>query len=147
LPFCRFALKAKKPQSPDYPGELKTLGDHLRKKRLDLKLLQRDIAQRLGVDETTIYNWEKNRSTPSLRFIPKIINFLGYVPFKCQESPIDKLRFYKLINGLSYRRLGKLMDRDPEQLADWLSGRVRPCKRNMESIIRFLAKVFRAATY
>jgi transcriptional regulator with XRE-family HTH domain len=147
LPFCHFALKAKKPQSPDYPRELKTLGDHLRKKRLDLKLLQRDVAKRLGANETTIYNWEKNRSNPSLQFIPKIIRFLGYFPLKCHEDTIGRLRFYKLVNGFSYKRLGKLMGKHPEQLADWLSGRVRPCKRNMESIINFLAEVYRATVF
>jgi transcriptional regulator with XRE-family HTH domain len=147
LPFCRFALKAKRPQSHDYPEELKTLGDHLRKKRLDLKLFQRDVAQRLGVNETTIYNWEKNRSTPSLRFMPRIIKFLGYFPLKCQGDPIERLKFYKLVNSLSYKRLGKLMGRDPGQLADWLSRRVGPCKRNMERIVKFLAEVYRDTTY
>jgi transcriptional regulator with XRE-family HTH domain len=119
----------------------------LRKKRLDLKLLQRDVAKRLGANETTIYNWEKNRSNPSLQFIPKIIRFLGYFPLKCHEDTIGRLRFYKLVNGFSYKRLGKLMGKHPEQLADWLSGRVRPCKRNMESIINFLAEVYRATVF
>ncbi len=147
LPFCRFTLKANKPQSSDYPEELKTLGDHLRKKRLDLKLLQRDIAQRLGVDETTVYNWEKNHSKPSLRYIPKIIKFLGHFPLKCKGGPVEKLKFYRFINGLSCKRLGKIMGRDPERLADWLNGRVRPCKRNMGRIVEFLAEASRPTAY
>jgi DNA-binding XRE family transcriptional regulator len=80
LPFCRFALKAKKPQSPDYPNKLKTLGDHLRKKRLDLKLLQHEVAEKLNVHETSVYNWENNRYDPSSRLLPEIIRFLGYIP-------------------------------------------------------------------
>ncbi|MDP2754844.1 MAG: helix-turn-helix transcriptional regulator, partial [Nitrospirota bacterium] len=64
----------------------------------------------------------------------------GYVPFECPEEPVGKLRHFKLVNGLSYERLGKMMDRDPEQLTDWLSGRVKPTKRNIQNIADFLAK-------
>ncbi|MEE9591656.1 MAG: helix-turn-helix transcriptional regulator [Thermodesulfobacteriota bacterium] len=92
----------------------------MRKKRLDLKLLQRDVAERLGVDETTVYNWEKNRSNPSLRFIPKIIKFPGHFPLKCKGGPTDKLKFYRLINGLSCKRLSKIMGR--EAPSNWQTG-------------------------
>jgi hypothetical protein len=54
--YTTFNNKAKRPQPHNYTRELKTLGDHLRKKRLDLKLLQREAAERLGVNETTTYN-------------------------------------------------------------------------------------------
>ena len=37
LPFCHFSLKSKKPSSSQYPRVLLTIGDHLLKKRLDLK--------------------------------------------------------------------------------------------------------------
>jgi len=50
--------------------------------------------------------------------MPKIIEFLGYVSFECPEDPIGRLEYYKLVQGLSYERLGALMDRDPEQLTD-----------------------------
>jgi len=53
-----------------------------------------------------------------LRHMPKIIEFLGYVPFECPEDMIGRLRYFDLVNGLSYERLGELMGRDPEQLTD-----------------------------
>ncbi len=62
--------------------------------------------------------------------MPNIIKFLGYVPFECPEDVIGKLRYYKRVNGLSYERLGELMNRDPEQLTDWLRERILPCKKN-----------------
>jgi DNA-binding XRE family transcriptional regulator len=80
LPCCHITLKAQKPLQCAYPQTLKTLGDHLRKRRLDLKLLQKVVAQKIGVGETSIYNWENNLTKPALRFIPKIVEFLGYVP-------------------------------------------------------------------
>ena len=76
LPFCHLTLKAKKPVSRAYPQSLNTISDHLIKKRLDLNLLQQDVAAKLGVDGATIYNWESNRSSPRLSFVRKIIEFL-----------------------------------------------------------------------
>jgi len=73
-------LSAKKPKSEAYPAVLRTYGDHIRAKRLDLGLLQMHVAEEIGVDECSIYNWESNRVAPSLRLIPRIIEFLGYVP-------------------------------------------------------------------
>lgn len=42
-----------------------------------MKLLQKDLARLIGVDETTVYNWERGYSRPPLRFMPKILGFLG----------------------------------------------------------------------
>jgi hypothetical protein len=50
------------------------------------------------------------------------------------------VRYFKQVNGLSYDRLSKLMGRDPEQMTDWLSGRVKPCKKNIKRIAYFLAE-------
>ncbi|MFZ6017889.1 MAG: hypothetical protein ACOYU0_09910 [Nitrospirota bacterium] len=61
--------------------------------------------------------------------MPKIIEVLGCMPFECPESPLGKLRYFKRVNGLSYEKLGKVMGRDPEQLMDWVSGRVKPCEK------------------
>src|SRR5215467_7944704 len=64
LPFCHVALKTEKPKSAKYPKNLKTLGDHIRKKRLELGLLQKEVASRMGVDAESIYRWETNRASP-----------------------------------------------------------------------------------
>jgi len=90
LPFCKVTLKGQKPVSAAYPKTLKTLGDHLRKRRLDLKLLQKELAQKLDISETSIYNWENNRASPSLYLIPKIMKFLGYIPDDISPRPREK---------------------------------------------------------
>lgn len=66
------------------------IGDHIRKKRLDLGLTQIEVAEIIGVKESTVWNWEHG-TEPELRHIPKIIEFLGYVPFECPEDTIGKL--------------------------------------------------------
>ena len=45
-----------------------------------MELLQEEVADNLGVDQTTIHNWEANRTSSRLAFIIVIISFLSYVP-------------------------------------------------------------------
>ena len=58
------------------------------------------MAKIIGVTESTVWNWEHG-TEPELRNMPKIIEFLGYVPFECLYDPIEKLRYFKQVNGLS----------------------------------------------
>ncbi|MEX1138897.1 MAG: helix-turn-helix transcriptional regulator [Bacteroidota bacterium] len=73
-------LTAVRPKSAKFPKSLVTIGDHVRAKRLELKLLQKVVARLVGVDETTVYNWERAYTKPPLRYMPKILEFLGYDP-------------------------------------------------------------------
>lgn len=63
----------------------------MRKRRLDLGLLQREVAARLGVTESTVTNWELNRTSPKIRFLPGIIALLGYDPRPAGVTLADQL--------------------------------------------------------
>lgn len=115
-----------------------TLGDHLRRRRIELGLQQKDVAVQIGVTASSIWNWEHG-SPIRLRSVAKVVEFLGYNPIPCPEDLIGRLAWYKQVNGLSLNRLGTEMGRDPEQLADWLTKRYNPCHRNREEIEQFLA--------
>jgi transcriptional regulator with XRE-family HTH domain len=55
--------------SAQYPKELNALGDYLRKRRLDLGLLQRDVAERIAVDDGTLTEYVYSESSrPAARF-------------------------------------------------------------------------------
>jgi predicted transcriptional regulator len=58
------------------------LGEHLRKKRVDLSLSMTQLSQflRLGVSDSTIEKWEKNISRPSEPYRSQIVQFLGFAP-------------------------------------------------------------------
>src|SRR5712691_9206342 len=56
-----------------YPRTLRTLGEHLRTRRLELGLLHCEVADRLGVDRSTVTNRELNRTSPALRFLPRVL--------------------------------------------------------------------------
>ena len=77
LPFCQIRLKAEKPLPRAYPRELMSLADHLRKRRLDLGLRQKDVAEQLGMDETTVNNWERHRTRPAPPYLSTILQFLN----------------------------------------------------------------------
>jgi transcriptional regulator with XRE-family HTH domain len=98
---------------------------------------QVEIAAEIGVPESTVWNWE-HVTEPELIHIPACLTFIGYVPWELPEEPVSRLAHFKKVKGLSFERLGKLMSRDPEQLADWISGRNMPIERNQRMIAEFL---------
>jgi len=122
------------PVIPNFPSQSANTS---RKKRMDLGLLQREVAEIIGVTESTVWNWEHS-TEPELQYNPSIIKFLGYIPFDCPDDTVGRLAWYKRAMGMNLDILGEAMGRDPEQLSDWLSGRHHPSKHNREIIERFL---------
>ena len=113
LPFCHLTLKAPKPLPSNYPLQTKSLGDHIKRRRLDLKILQKEAAKKIGVDETTIWLWENNCVEPSISYIPKIIEFLGYTPFDTKYNSLgEKIITFRRIHGLSQKKLALLIGID-----------------------------------
>ena len=52
-----------------YPNNPKTLGEQIRKRRLDLELTAKQVAEQLGVHYQTIINWEKRDIIPKDKHI------------------------------------------------------------------------------
>lgn len=96
------------------------------------------MATKLGVDETTIINWETERTQPTIRQLPKFIAFLGYVPFECPPDLLGRLRYYKQVNGLSCEALAQELAMDESMVTGWLAGQHRPSARSVERIEAFL---------
>ena len=93
------------------------LGDHLRQRRLDLGLLQRDVAEKLQVNQMTVCHWETNRTSPQLRFIPSIVAFLGYSPYHPQSDSLGKrICTRRQVLGISQKKLAVLLGIDPSTL-------------------------------
>jgi predicted transcriptional regulator len=65
-----------------YPATPKTLGEHLRKKRVDMQLSMTQLANLLGlgISDTAIEKWEKNQNRPTEEHRKRIIEFLGFNP-------------------------------------------------------------------
>ena len=129
VPFCHVSLKTQKPKSPKYPKNLTSIGDHIRRKRLDLGLRQKDVAVHIWVSEASIYNWERNRTTPQIHQLPGVIRFLGYNPFPPAGSFPDKLTALRRKLGLSQKLMAERLGIDPGTLRNWESGRWHPSKK------------------
>ena len=117
--FLPCHLVGQKPLPKAYPRALCTIGDHLRRRRLDLGLLQRQAADRLGVDEATVTNWELKRTKPALRFLPGTVRFLGYAPWAAGASLGERLLAYRRERGLPQTALARLLGVDPSTLGRW----------------------------
>ncbi len=88
LPFCKRTLNFQKPLPERelqlfrvIPTELKSLGDHLRKRRIELRLKHREVAHLVGVNIGTYAHWEGGKFRPAKHLWLRIVQFLGYEPF------------------------------------------------------------------
>lgn len=102
------------------------IGTHIRKRRLDLKLFQKDVAALFGVSEDIVAYWEKGRSKPSTRYLPVIIDFLGYTPFSIEAQNFgERIRLCRLTSGLTNAQMGKIMEVHGSTIISWESGEDR----------------------
>jgi site-specific DNA recombinase len=124
LPPGRKSLKTLKPVH--YEREPKTLGQHLKKRRLELGLRQRDVQERFKLDHETLATWEKDRCQPSMRHWPGIINFLGFDPTPEPKTVGEHLRAYRRRHGISRKALAAELEVDEATLWRWEEGRRMP---------------------
>jgi len=70
----------------------------------------------------SVYLWEANRVAPTLPFLPKIIEFLGYCPFDPAWSSGERLTWIRRYFGLSQEAMARRLRVDPGTLARWERG-------------------------
>jgi transcriptional regulator with XRE-family HTH domain len=127
LPCLRYRRTNAKPYPASYPNNPSSIGEHIRKKRMDLGLLQADIAKQLRVSDETINNWENGHRVPQINFYPRIFLFLGYNPVVLDENTIaGKIFAYRCRFGLSYRSFGKQLGVDASTVRGWEHGKCQP---------------------
>jgi transcriptional regulator with XRE-family HTH domain len=132
LPFHHLTIIASRPQKPGYPKTLVTIGDHIRKRRLDLNLFQREAATRIGVDPTTLFNWEKHGVKPEVCYLERVITFLGYNPFPEPKGLPARLRWARSSRGMTREACARMLGIDPSTLAGWETGRRKPAGRYLD---------------
>ncbi|PKN52828.1 MAG: transcriptional regulator [Deltaproteobacteria bacterium HGW-Deltaproteobacteria-13] len=108
----------------------------MRKNRLDKKLLQREVGRQFGVEKDTITNWEINRTFPSLSHIPKIIKFIGYIPW---EVSAQNIKLCRKTMGISQKSLAKQIGVDPSTLSRWEKGIKAPSKEKLKMLSKCFA--------
>lgn len=130
-----FTLKAFKAPKSRGIEECVTLGDHLRKTRIDRNESQPCVAQKLGLTRTdSLTNWELNHFQPQARFNPKIIEYLGYTPLYdlAGTSLSKKIQQHLFVNGCSRKELAEKIGIDSGMLSRLIAENklpTRPCKK------------------
>lgn len=62
------------------------MGDRLKKRRYELGLRQKDLAASLKVNDRTICNWENDQTVPAVRYLSRIVEFLGSAPAEGKQN-------------------------------------------------------------
>jgi transcriptional regulator with XRE-family HTH domain len=101
-------------------------------------MLQREVAEQIGVDKTSVFNWEANASSPEVRYMPAIIGFLGYNPLPASERWADRLVQGRTAMGLSQKQAALELGVDPSTLARWERGEREPTGALAVRALRFL---------
>ena len=117
-----------------YPGEVRTLGDHVRAARLERGLKQWEVASLLGLKRRTINKWECNRGTPCARDVPVIVRFLNFDPFPQPHTFEEKMWYWRMHNGLSAHAASRLLGVGSATWAAWERGAQKPSKRVVEKL-------------
>ena len=122
--FLRQTKKVRKPRIHEYSLFPQTVGEHIRKVRIERDLLQLDVARLIGVSDESIYYWENGRSVPQVQFYPAIIAFLGFYPFTHDTRTIaGKLQQLINCNGWTHAACAKALEIDAGTVKRILKGK------------------------
>jgi len=96
------------------------IGEHIKNRRMQLKLFQSDVAKIFDVCEDSITGWENGRSVPQIQYYPKLIDFLGYNPFPVETETLGgRIKKYRIEYGLSHKKLGERIGVDASTVGAW----------------------------
>jgi DNA-binding transcriptional regulator YiaG len=123
-----------------YPKELNTLGDHIRAMRLERGMLQREVADMIGVCKGTIIHWENNKGGSCAPDVPAIIKFLGYDPFPDPGGLINEMKQWRVRSGLSTTEAAGLLGMEGATWAYWEQGARKPGKRTVKAILALISE-------
>jgi transcriptional regulator with XRE-family HTH domain len=142
------------------PKDPATVGGYLRRRRLELKLHQSQVAQRLGISTVALSRWECDKVYPSWEQQPKVAEFLGFDPFANPAlgrfrgnetydvavlTPEATLNIGQQIVKKaielkkSRQQIGRELGINAKTIRNWELGRKKPSPALMARILKFLA--------
>ena len=101
-------------------------------------MLQKELGELIGLTENSVNNWEANTSTPEVRYMPAIIEFLGYNPLAPANTVAEKLVRQRTTQGLTQKQAAELLAIDQGTLARWERGEREPADKFLERVKQFL---------
>lgn len=83
--------------------------------------------------------WETDYAQPQIQYAPKIIEFLGYNPYKVEtETMGGRVKNYRVLHGLSHKKMGKIMGVDGATISTWETGKYVPQGANLNRLNELL---------
>ncbi len=122
FPFMNVLISAPKPALEGYPEHLETVGNHIRKKRMDDRLYQREAGELIGVSGAVVELWETRDYEPDPRSWPGVIAFLGYDPYPKPSTPAEKIKAARRLLGLTQKELAERLTADAGAILRWEAG-------------------------
>ncbi|MDR3405055.1 MAG: helix-turn-helix transcriptional regulator [Chthoniobacter sp.] len=120
-----------------YPTSPKTIGEMIRKRRLDLGLRQADVAEIIGCDSTTVTNWDKGYTAfPQINHISGVVKFLGFNPLPNGDTLAQRLINHRKALGTTQKEFARQLGVDPSTLARWERGERVPTGKLLERVGR-----------
>ncbi|MHB8432953.1 MAG: helix-turn-helix domain-containing protein [Candidatus Tyrphobacter sp.] len=129
-------LRARKPRASDF--EPRTLGEHVLRRRLVLRLTAKEAAIQLRVTAWTVRHWERGETQPPIESVPAIVRFLGYNPFPETTSIPERLLAYRRVTGYSIWKAATAIGVDPTTWRGWERGKDILFRRHRSLIARAL---------
>jgi transcriptional regulator with XRE-family HTH domain len=114
------------------------LGGHLKKRRRELGLLQREASERMGIQRDTYVNWEKGRTEPVASQFRPIVAFLGYDPTPEPQTLAERVEAKQRRLGASLAQFARYLGWDPGSLKRYLDGTWRISLNRRDALEAFL---------
>ena len=137
------------------PRDPQTLGEHLKRRRVQLGQKQAEAARILGVCTRSMSLWESDKVFPTWGHHPALIDYLGYDPFKdcgIQDPRGNETGFVAFLSAKEPAPIGHLLHRrrlelkltvnacarklgvDPKSVTGWEKGKHEPCRHSREKV-------------
>ena len=83
------------------------LGEHLKKRRRELGLLQREAAEQMNIWTETYGNWENEKSEPVAAQFQPVVEFLGYDPTPAARTVAERLQAKRRELGVTFSQIAR----------------------------------------
>ncbi len=139
LPFrLGVPVTLKSLRKKDYLEVRKTLGEHLKKRRRELGLLQREAAARMGILAETYLKWEKGHTEPVASQYRPVVAFLGYDPSPAPTTLAERLEAKRRVTGMTFSQVARHFGWDEGTLTRYLNGTWRISANRADALEEFL---------
>lgn len=147
------------------PKEPRTIGGHLRRRRLQLRIFQSEAARLLGVSTEVLSRWEWDTVFPAQATWPRLADYLGYDPFmhrklsspkgnestsvanltrKATESFGTWVRKHRVRLRKSQKEFARCLGVDPKTLRHWEMNEHASLPTKKEEIMRLTGNLVTA---